>query len=93
MTKHGDKVDAVKKGLYFGQFLQRFQFKNSEVNFFNAYLSDPKRPSEVVQPVQFRAPNQSFNPKPPPRVPHVSKNKPNQHPNNQMKRNEGPSVS
>ena len=66
---------------------------NSEVNFFNAYLSDPKRPSEVVQPVQFRAPNQSFNPKPPPRVPHVSKNKPNQHPNNQMKRNEGPSVS
>jgi len=55
MTKHGDKVDAVKK----------------EVNFFNAYLSDPKRPSEMVQPVQFRAPNQSFNPKPPPRVPHV----------------------
>jgi len=55
MTKHGDKVDAVKK----------------EVNFFNAYLSDPKRPSEMVQPVQFRAPNQSFNPKPPPRAPHV----------------------
>ena len=82
------------KKVRFRQFSAKINSKiNSEVNFFNAYLSDPKRPSEMVQPVQFRAPNQSFNPKPPPRVPHVSKNKPNQHPNNQMKRNEGPSVS
>ena len=93
MTKHGDKVDAVKKGSFQVIPAKNIENNNSEVNFFNAYLSDPKRPSEMVQPVQFRAPNQSFNPKPPPRVPHVSKNKPNQHPNNQMKRNEGPSVS
>merc|ERR1712106_391899 len=42
ITKHGDKVEAVKK----------------EVSFFNAYLGDGKRPCEVVQPTQFRPPPQ-----------------------------------
>merc|ERR1711970_399753 len=56
MTKHVDKVEAVRK----------------EVNFFNGYLLDPKRPSEVAQPVGYRPTNTSFAPKQPgpPNRPH-----------------------
>lgn len=38
ITKHGERVEAVKK----------------EVSFFNSYLADGKRPCEVIQPSNYR---------------------------------------
>ena len=100
ITKHAEKVEAVKKGQFFRHFgcFCRNWFYNltSEVSFFNAYLSDAKRPAEVVQTAQYRPPPSFKSGAPPPRHHHgqhhhhVSKNSKMKGPGNKPPRGNEP---